>query len=189
MNRKSYQKMDGQAYRLGFSLAKVAWYAGENLQYLTLCQQVLNFGNHLPIPKEILNEILTNLPLANNAKSLLRNARAGIDARNAISGLIESSVGNKAAAAFRLGFGIVNVMPQLEFLSMGKDAGLSFQELTGTIASQIKSLIQDVDTVGIPKKLVDILTKIGVDPKKAEEARNSLINIGTAIDHDLNTDN
>lgn len=176
----------GKPYRLGFSLAKVAWHSGENLQWCVLQEQVNTFAADLSLPKEIIATTLAQFTLASDPEALLRNARSGIEARNAIGSIVESRLGARAAAAFRLGFGIVNVMPQFEFLSMGQQAGLPFQELAGPIASQIGSLTEDAALVGIPEKSVAMLKTIDSDPKNADAARMLLMMIGGAIDKELN---
>jgi len=118
----------------------------------------------------------------------LQNARIGVEACNAIATLVHSWLGAKAAAAFRLGFGIVNVMPQFEFLSMGQQAGLPFQELAGPIASQITGLTEDALLVGISENSVAMLKTIDSDAKKADATRMLLMMIGLAIDKELNGD-
>lgn len=174
------------SYRLGFSLAKVAWHHGKDVQGRVLREQVTTFGAYLSLPKDILETTLADLPSATDPKSLLRNARFGIEARDAISSLIESRLGVKAAAAFRLGFGIVNVMPQLELMSTGQKAGLPCQELKGPLASQISNLSEDAAMLRLPEQSVVMLRKIDADPDKAEGARMLLMMVGGVIDKELN---
>ena len=62
----------GKAYRLGFSLAKVAWHHGEGLQCQVLREQVTTFGADLFLPKDI---IVPRRPLlADIFRSQLGNA-------------------------------------------------------------------------------------------------------------------
>lgn len=176
----------GKAYRLGFSLAKMAWHYGENLEKSVLQDQIITFAADLSLPKEILAAAIAQFTSASDPKALLRNAHSGVEARNAIASLVNSRLGARAAAAFRLGFGIVNVMPQFEFLSMGQQADLPFQELAGPIASQIENLTEDAVAAGIPEKWLSMLKSVDADPKKADAARMLLVMIGGAIDGELN---
>ena len=76
-------------------------------------------------------------------------------------------------------------MPQLEFLSMGREAGLPFQELAGPIASQLASLAEDASVVGIPEETVSMLKGIDADARRADAARARLLLIGGMIDREL----
>jgi hypothetical protein len=184
--RHSWKVQCSKAYRLGFSLAKVAWHYGENLQWQVLQEQVNNFAADLSLPGEIIAAALAKFTLANDSKVLMLNATSGNEARNAINSLIDSRLGPRAASAFRLGYGIINIMPQFEFLSMGQQAGLPLQELAGSIEILIANLLEDASLVGILEESVVMLKTINSDSKKADATRKLLIMIGGVIDKELN---
>ena len=183
IQEKLRTNIEGTAYRLGFTFAKLAWHHGEIIQRNVLAKQVLTFASGLSLPNDIVTQLLERLSGTSDLKALISNAHSGLDARNAVSSLLQSQYGEGASAAFRLGFGILFIMPQIELMDMGTKAGLKFPG----IESQLENIIQDARTVDLNKKHITLLKKIYSDPQKTESARVMLMELGAVIDKDLNS--
>lgn len=176
---------NGKAFRLGFSLAKVAWYHGENLMWSVLQDQVKTFSADLSLPKDLIESTLSQFTLAKSPEKLMiPNALYGVEARNAISSLIESSLSHKIAATFRLGFGIIFMIPQYELLPTLAQFNSEIKGLS--LVKQIENLKEDSLEAGITRKSILPLENLSDDPTKAEEARTLLMKIVKDIDKELN---
>jgi hypothetical protein len=173
------------AYRLGFKLAKAVWHQGESVQRLAFIEQTRAHASELSLQHEDLIVALAHLKVATDANSLLSNARSGFEIRNEMASVIQSQHGEKAAAAFRAGFAIVSIGPQFEVLSTGLEACRPFQELYGSITSQLESLIADAGAIGIQEKSISMLKKINADARKADASRMLLMMAGSAFDREL----
>ena len=175
-----------KTYRLGFRIAKAVWHQGENVQRLAFIEQARAIATELSLPYGDLTAALAELKVASDAPTLMANARIGVEIRNGMDGLIQGQFGPAASAAFRVGFGIISIGPQFEFLSMGPEARRQIQELCGSIASQLESLIEGAASIGISEKSVAMLKKIDAESRKADAARMLLMMAGSAFERELN---
>jgi hypothetical protein len=175
-----------KAYRLGFRIAKAVWHHGENVQRLAFIEQTRALASELSLPYADLGAALAELKPATDTKTLMANARIGVEIRNGMDNLILGQFGPAASAAFRVGFGIISIGPQFDFLSMGPDARRQIQELCGSIASQLESLMEGAASIGISEKSVGMLKKIDADTRKADAPKMLLMMAGSAFDRELN---
>jgi hypothetical protein len=174
-----------KAYRLGFKIAKAVWHQGESVQRLAFIEQAKAHAAELDLPHDDFAAELAQLKAASDAKALISNARFGIEMRNGMDSAILLKHGEKAAAAFRVGFGIASIGPQFEFLSMSLDACRPFQEMYGSITSQLENLIEGAGAIGIQEKSISMLKKINADARKADASRMLLMMAGSAFDREL----
>jgi hypothetical protein len=174
-----------KAYRLGFRLAKAVWHQGENVQRLAIIEQTRALATELSLPHEDLTAAMAELKAAADTKTLLANARIGVEMRNALDSAILAQLGAAASTAFQVGFAIVSIGPQFEFLSMGPDSRRQIQELCGPIAAQLESLMGGAASIGISEKSVGMLKKINAESRKADAARMLLMMAGSAFEREL----
>jgi hypothetical protein len=179
------QQLLRSSYRLGFTAGKLAWHSGSPVELATMKEQARTFMGELAVPSDVVIAVLGSFDSAKSPGDLVQNAKRGLTTRNAMSSLLATRNGEASAAAFRLGFGIVNLMPQFEFLEMGENAGLPWAELAGPMQDQIESLTHDGQLAGVDPKSVAMLQTVAADPKKAKAARGLLVMLGGAVDTSL----
>ena len=90
------------------------------------------------------------------------------------------------AAAFRFGFNIIYICPQLEFMEMSRQAGLPYQQLYGPIFEQIRNLVKDGKLIKIGDDELTKLANIQPESMSGERARQMFIDIGIKVEQSLN---
>jgi hypothetical protein len=118
------------------------------------------------------------------------NAKAGVEARNALASAILAQIGDTCTAAFRFGFNLVNLMPQLEFLQTAQENPSTTtppEELLGPLANQFDALVSDGELLGLSQAQLARIRGIHTRAVNgnAGDAGDQLIGIGSKIDADF----
>ena len=101
--------------------------------------------------------------------------------------------GVESAAAFRFGFNLVNLMPQLEFLQFAQEnpspETTPPEEVLGPMGNQFEALLRDGEIVGLTQSQLMVLREAhsGATKGDAGRVRNRLIEIGSEIERILKT--
>jgi len=181
------------AYLLGFTVSKIAWHHGSPIQLVTLKSQYKLFVHKLNLDDELTSTILEAFRPASNLGDVLSNARCGIEGRNALGTAILLQLGDTDAAAFRFGFNLVNLMPQLEFLQFAQEnpspETTPPEEVLGPMGNQFEALLRDGEIVGLTQSQLMVLREAhsGATKGDAGRVRNRLIEIGSEIERILKT--
>ncbi len=105
------------AFLLGVSLAGESWFYGnrDDVTRISLKMQVKETASRLGLESELIEKILSQFQEPIDTTYVLKNAIKGIDARNALSKILEVKYPQRPiATSFRLGFNIVYLVYQLE---------------------------------------------------------------------------
>ncbi len=178
--------LKGKAYRLGFTVSKLAWHHGAKQEWQNLAEQFGGFAVDLSLPNRIVKDVLKRLPGSSTPDEILKKGNDGIKVRDSLSGILEARHDSKVAKAFRLGFGIVNILPQLEFLEMGRESNLPIKELIESINNQIENLAKDARDVGVGASERKAIERIKDSLSNPAGLRVALITTGGKIDQTLN---
>lgn len=175
------------AYILGFTLSKISWYHGDSTQLTSLRTQYKLGISKLGLDEELAKKILNNFKPTVNLGDVIKNAHLGIEGRNSLSIAITLQYDEIVSAAFRLGYNIIGLCPQLEFLQIAQEnpsPRTPASELLDTMHNQFDSLLHDAESLKLPSAQIDGLREVYslTFNGKPGLARERLIAIGLEIE-------
>jgi hypothetical protein len=176
----------GKAYRLGFTVSKLVWHHGAKQECQNLAEQFRAFAVDLSLPNRIVKDVLKRLPSLSTLDEILKKGNEGIKVRDSLSGILEARHNSKIAKAFRLGFGIVNILPQLEFFEKGRESNLPIKEFVESLNNQIENLAKIARDVGVGATERKAIEKMKDSLSNPAGLRVALITTGGKIDKSLN---
>jgi hypothetical protein len=179
-----------ECYFLGFTIAKISWFHGNPIQLLGLKVQYNRFSSRLSIDQKLSEGILDSFSPTSNLGDVLKNAQKGIEARNTLSIEFLAQFGEQSASAFRFGFNLVNLMPQLEFVEVAQEKGdteAPLVQLLGTMEDQFNNLCADAEILRLPDKHLSILRQAHsrVSQGQTTVVRTDLLEVGSAVEREM----
>ncbi len=174
-------------YILGFTIAKISWHHGNKLEKMGLIFQFKEFCSKLSIDDVLTEEILNNFKPSSDLGDVLKNAHLGLNIRQTLSNILFAKYGEIVAAAYRFGFNLIYIMPQLEFVSMAKEMKSKktpVEQLLGPMKNQFDNLVSDGEIILMEEKYLQNLKEAhdSISEKGADKVREFLIKIGGELE-------
>lgn len=172
-----------RGFRLGLTVAKLAWYQGEPLNHDVLKYLAMSLGAALNLPTSILSTILNTFAPASNDSGAIENAtKNGVTAYKTLTLLLSNALGDKVEAAFKLGYQLINLLPQSDVLEASGARGI---DLITRFNAQVKDLEEHAKLIGMEGVCMDSLRRIQSGRVNPSAIRPLLLSIAEAIDRSL----
>lgn len=178
-----------KAYNLGIALAQIpsAYYNSDNIDALE--QQTDTLFSEMSLPNSTIQTIMTKFIKKNDNESFIKNLCYGELAWNTISGILKTKLTGKVAAAFGLGYNLVEIQRLLEYMPWLIKAGIPNDFLYNTIEKNFQKLIKDAELVGIREESIDIMQRAQSNMQNIQDAQSMLASCKENILDELHRSN
>lgn len=175
------------AYLAGFTIAKISWHYGGKIERMGLISQLKEFCSKLSIDTDFIGEMLSSFKVPSDLGDVLKNAHSGLEVRQSLSNILLAKYNEIVAAAYRFGFNLIYIMPQLEFVSAAKEMKsekILVEELLGPMQNQFNNLVSDGETILLEEESLQDIREAydNIYVIGADKVRELLINIGGEIE-------
>ena len=177
-------------YNLGNSLARMVWAATAENHFVSQ-HDFLLVADQLFTDKDAFEQIKKLSLEFRGAETSIDNLKLIMMKNTGLLGIIEKKCGTLNAAAYNLGFNIINMLPQLKLLFLiqqGDEIHDSLDRFYLNLKHQFQDMIHDAQKNGLTCRIVSLLCNTYVQTHDcAEGARLNLIATGKLIVHELLT--
>lgn len=176
-----------RAYLLGLTLARIAWQYANPIELAGLKMQYGILVQKLELDVLLAAKFLDTFKTTSILPEVLENAKLGIESRDVLHAAILSHAGKTASEAFRLGFNIVYLMPQLELLQTAQETKTPCPDLLVPMASEFQNLLKAGHILKLSERIIEGIRDAHrcATTGEADRARTALGNMGEGIGQEL----